>query len=126
MMSDGASPRVVFDWRITMSLLFAVFLSTLGLISWALVSANHATDALAQLAELRVDTARQIEALRAEASAGVAQKVHLDNVEKWIGHADATQELDDRRLNDLERTTALLNAQLASITQASSVRLPHR
>jgi hypothetical protein len=122
----SAEQRPFIDWRITMTLLFMVFCSSLALISWALASAYHATEALAQLAQLRVDTARQIEQLHAEASVGVAQGVHLDNVEKWINHADASQEQQDRRLAALEQQAALLNAQLSGITQASSARLGPR
>jgi hypothetical protein len=126
-MEDDSDDRHLFiDWRITTGLMFAVFCSSLGLISWALSSADHAAQALAQLSDLRVDTTRQIEQLRSDASLTVSHGVHLDNIEKWIAHTDASQEQQEKRLNDLERQAALLNAQLAGITQASSARLGPR
>ena len=133
----GHTHAIGINWQITTSLMFMVFMSTVGLITWALTSANHAADALQQLAdfkvqsalemrEIRADTAKQVEALRADTSVNIGYGIHLDNVEKWIGHADALGGETARRLNDLERQQALLNAQIGAITQASSVHLGSR
>jgi hypothetical protein len=131
------SHTVGVNWQITTSLMFMVFMSSIGLITWALTSANHAADALQQLADFKVqsalemrdirgDTAKQLDSLRADTSVSIGYGIHLDNVEKWIGHADALSGETARRLNDLERQQALLNAQIAGISQASSVRLGPR
>jgi hypothetical protein len=125
------------NWQITTSLLFMVFMSTLGLISWALTSANHAADALNELAEykasaavemhdLRATTDKQIEVLRADTTLSIGFGIHLDNIEKWIVHAESREAEAERRLNDVERSEALLTAQIGAITQASVVRLGPR
>ena len=122
------------NWQITTSLLFMIFMSTLGLISWALTSANHAADALAQLAEykvasaeqihdLRVMTEKQLDTLRADGTTAIGFGIHLDNVEKWIGHTEIRQSDAERRINDLERVQALIGVQIGEIRAASSVRL---
>ena len=116
---DASTPRVGIDWRISLTLIFAVFVSSLGLISWALTSANHAADALQQLADLRIQVATGTQPVP-------SLSIHVDNIEKWLNHADAAGEIRDKRLNDLERNLALQAAELAGIVQASSVRLPRR
>jgi hypothetical protein len=130
-------PPVLIDWRITMPLMFAVFVSSIGLISWALASANHAADALRELSEykvssgaeihdLRVTTDKQIDVLRSASTITIGFGIHLDNLEKWVGHAETREAEAERRLNDIERTQALMTAQLGAITQASMVRLGPR
>ena len=108
------------DWRISLTLLFMVFVSSVGLIVWAVTSANHAADALVQLADLKVQIATGTQPVPTIA-------VHVDNLEKWVNHADAVTEAQDKRLAALEQQAALLNAQIGSITAASSVhRGPRR
>jgi hypothetical protein len=125
------------NWQITTSLLFMIFMSTLGLISWALTSANHAADALNELAEYKVSSAaqihdlrtatdKQIEALRADGTLSIGFGIHLDNLEKAIEHAETREGEAERRLNDLEKAQALLTVELGAITQASVVRIGPR
>jgi hypothetical protein len=128
---------ISLDWRLNIGHLVQITLLLLGLVSWALSSANRAetaqrdlgslkTDVASQLRDLRDGLGRDLSALNGEVRGLSDQRPRLDGLEKWTAQNEAQRQALETRLTGIERMAIELRTELNGIRQASSARLPLR
>lgn len=102
-----------------------------GLIAWAVTRANSVEQAQHDYAELKTtmmsqlqQMAKDIGSIRNDMRTIGEQRVHLENIERWINNQENRNVAQETRQNDLDRQVVQLRAELNGVTQASQVRLP--
>jgi hypothetical protein len=137
MTNDEPNRGVRLDWRLNIGHVCQIALLLLGLVSWALSSANRAetaqrdlgslkTDVTSQLRELREDIGKNVDSIRQEMRGVSDQRPRLDGLEKWTAQNEAQRQALETRLIGIERMAIELRTELNGIRQASSARLPLR
>lgn len=136
-MAEESIAAVRFDRSISIGAIMQAAVVAIGLIAWALTSANRAEQTGRDLGAFKADVSEQIKAMRADLGDSISgiradiktlpdQKARADNMERWAAQLDAKLNALETRTGNAERVSIENRSDLNAISQASSISLPSR